>query len=539
MILTTSLDEKGGQELFFKCVGEKCESESTCLADRESVAWEWKQENALRSIVPPQLSVLLPLKLYVALIPGKSDSSLSGFEILIIPRLFLCLISFLTLDKSLWTLIQNSYQNPNLKRQKSMTGLIILASSWPILVFASRPFSNNLEAMVLASLLAIVSINVKEENQTRTGKAFGLVLTGFICAIGVFIRFTFSFFCAPVIVLFIFHTSVYPSKGWKRKFLRTFISTVFVGIGFLPPALAFIYFDGKYYNLQWPVTPINALLYNSNLQNLSTHGLHSRTNHLLVNMPLLFGPIAFFFYIFVFRTFYQRVNITYSQFSFNPLMCKSIIITALLFLSMAPHQEPRFILPLTLPLVALLQSHFNGKRIIPSRLITKSTKVWILFNLVCLVFFGILHQGGILPSLLSLDTYSAHLKESPVTTIYFHTYMPPTFLTRTSPSSTHNHYSCPKFEIIDIMGASIDHLSRTLSQHDFSSPLHLITSPASVGFSNENYSQCSFLSSEYSCTLIWYHYPHLTTEDMPCWTGSLSSFFRQFKLVVYRITKSN
>ena len=40
------------------------------------------------------------------------------------------------------------------------------------------------------------------------------------------------------------------------------------------------------------LTPLNNLLYNINVDNVKQHGLHPRYLHLLVNFPLLFGPLA-------------------------------------------------------------------------------------------------------------------------------------------------------------------------------------------------------------------------------------------------------
>jgi len=43
------------------------------------------------------------------------------------------------------------------------------------------------------------------------------------------------------------------------------------------------------------VAPLNNLMYNMDPRNLSVHGLHPRWLH-LVNLAVLFGPLAFFAY---------------------------------------------------------------------------------------------------------------------------------------------------------------------------------------------------------------------------------------------------
>lgn len=40
------------------------------------------------------------------------------------------------------------------------------------------------------------------------------------------------------------------------------------------------------------LTPLNNLLYNMDVDNLKQHGLHPRYLHLLVNTPMLYGPLA-------------------------------------------------------------------------------------------------------------------------------------------------------------------------------------------------------------------------------------------------------
>jgi hypothetical protein len=97
-------------------------------------------------------------------------------------------------------------------------------------------------------------------------------------------------------------------------------------------------------------------------------------------------------------------------------------------LSVAQHQEPRFLLPLLLPLCVLFAPRFFCFRwwIVS----------WIIFNISLLVFFGVLHQGGVIPSLIytqqeSLsDTYAGQAVDPVhgVDVIYFKTFMPPRFL---------------------------------------------------------------------------------------------------------------
>jgi len=96
-------------------------------------------------------------------------------------------------------------------------------------------------------------------------------------------------------------------------------------------------------------------------ENLADHGLHPRATHILVNLPLLYGPvyIALIYRLFCFLpglgTSITRLT---SASSPSPrdltVFClASSCIFGATCLSAAPHQEPRFLLPLALPLCLL------------------------------------------------------------------------------------------------------------------------------------------------------------------------------------------
>jgi hypothetical protein len=93
------------------------------------------------------------------------------------------------------------------------------------------------------------------------------------------------------------------------------------------------------------------------------------------------------------------------------------VISGLGLISLAKHQEPRFLLPLTLPLCMLAVVNHEKNRINIKTLIS-----WvIMFSFLLSIFFGVLHQGGVLQSLFYLDNQQGHA-------IYHHCYMPPSYL---------------------------------------------------------------------------------------------------------------
>ena len=327
---------QGGSELFFGRQHQRLDSDGSIRIFHDNnndgqqdgtigadylvtnVPWEFEPSNAVRSIVPPLFMTLLPLRVYVSLhsLLGGSIavtevgststqkswvessmlwtpamSSLSGYEILVIPRLFMAMLSVLFLDGSLWMLISDDYSMPPME-------VIALASSWPCLVFGVRPFTNNLEAMVLAFLLVVAVRCVNRRNNKQKGSVSSsvpsLLIIGATCSIGIFVRFTFAFFAFPVLMIFLWHRS-------KGKLIRIMQDGLCMALSFVIVSCAFIWADTQYYSWQAILTcdnphceetstanmntflkyiaPFNAFRYNSKSTNLAEHGLHPRITH--------------------------------------------------------------------------------------------------------------------------------------------------------------------------------------------------------------------------------------------------------------------
>lgn len=72
----------------------------------------------------------------------------------------------------------------------------------------------------------------------------------------------------------------------------------------------------------------------------------------------------------------------------------------IILLSFIKHQEPRFLIPIILPLVFLhsqrLQNPDTKNKIIDKK---KSVllKMWYTFNIICVIFYGFVHQAGVYP----------------------------------------------------------------------------------------------------------------------------------------------
>lgn len=104
--------------------------------------------------------------------------------------------------------------------------------------------------------------------------------------------------------------------------------------------------------------PIINFLYNLDPANLAQHGLHPRWLHAVVNAPLLFSGPAVLSYLalarLVCRWKQTRPNACY-------MTVAATFVFGLAFLSSAPHQEPRFLLPLLVPVVLLSEAWLHGQ----------------------------------------------------------------------------------------------------------------------------------------------------------------------------------
>ena len=520
---------QGGQELFFGCSSQShsdaaAQTPYAKLASKyirlpsgyttpfglvtiydTTSTWEFQSEYALRSIIPPTIMTILPLKIYSAIRNMLSDGvgvdagvgadvgadvgsggsnndesenenrvhdklswiqSFSGWEILVIPRLAMALLSVLTIDIPIWYVAHQRRDHERLHSQSTNNNipveLLIVGSSWVTIGFMNRPFSNSLEAMCLALLcmVAVYDMNMKLQQklqpkpQPQTQYSFLIrwmlipSAMGVIGSIGVFTRFTFAIFALPIVMTVLYQRYTAARQHFKstRAGMQGVIKTVLsIGVPFLLTSALFIHHDTIFYasqrslegrfeaepgssNASITITPWNAFRYNSRVDNLSEHGLHPRITHALVNCPMLYGPLAISFYLsFFFSKGLHKSSSVKGQQIDN--MLQRVVVFGLVVLSCAPHQEPRFLLPLSVPLILL-----RGRdifRLSSSNLFLKC--FWVFFNIVLVAFFGIWHQGGVVPSLRTLPSISLNPSLQPDAIIYYHTYMPPTFLMRSSP----------------------------------------------------------------------------------------------------------
>lgn len=169
--------------------------------------------------------------------------------------------------------------------------------------------------------------------------------------------------------------------------------------GFLPTAVLLCVWDTQYFGgTQWQLTPLNNLLYNLDTNSLAIHGIHPRCTHGLVNIWLLFGWLPLLAVRRMWRNTQCRV-------------LAACCLCGLSVLSMAPHQEPRFLLPLVAPLVVLAAPHRPRGGV--------QLTLWLTLHAICTFLFGFTHQSGVVPAV-------AHLADQSATrTVFYKTYPAP------------------------------------------------------------------------------------------------------------------
>ena len=115
----------------------------------------------------------------------------------------------------------------------------------------------------------------------------------------------------------------------------------------------------------------------------------------------------------------------------------------MVLLSIFWHQEPRVLTPLLVPLILIIAATSQIMRmgrafwVGPVYLVLRQFLIcmqipWILTNAVLAVTFGVLHQGGVIPSLINLHDHLGHINSTAppdfngalASVVYWKTYPP-------------------------------------------------------------------------------------------------------------------
>lgn len=232
------------------------------------------------------------------------------------------------------------------------------------------------------------------------------------------------------------------------------------------------------------------------------------------------------------------------------------IFVPLVALSLINHQEPRFLIPITLPVVLLhapklmngfspvypfATKHHVSQFVYDHLLSARASaghlmKYWYAINMVLMVFFGFIHQGGVIQMVqyLSRSPANAHASDAN-TNIHLVTshlysvplsllYLPSTKVLLTNPENGQKYIRRKQFFLHEYGSMNIDELQHNLKmmldvnemklhRHHQDYKLFLAI-PSSL---TEKLSIALFKSNH---TMIKYHrvkmfYPHLSTEAFP------------------------
>lgn len=326
----------------------------------------------------------------------------------------------------------------------------LVATSYVTSSLQSHSFSNSVETLILLGVLACYEYLMRLRNNDKKKKLnedYYLINVGIaiLIVIGIFNRMTFpAFIFLPSLRVF-FKYYIHHFKSFMI-FLFTMVIT----------SLLFIQIDTYFFKSDtYVIASWNNLQYNLDVSNLQMHGLHAKYTHLLINLPQLIGPVLI---LIVTTIKYQKLR---DHLQRLPSLC---IISTLIILSIFPHQELRFLIPLT-PLFFIIFHDIHSKLWLQS---------WLLFNVVLTLIMGCFHQSGIIRAI----SYYQHQNNSDLGVhIWWKTYMPPTwmYLNKNLTVSTTKFLHTEKMvdfndlkithdHVIDLKGSDITLLNSTLSQ---------------------------------------------------------------------------
>lgn len=371
--------------------------------------WEFRLADPARSIAPL-------LVVYYPLMQLASWIQLSPMQTFYLVRLAVMLVSWMATDWFLYKMLPTK-----LERIKA---IFFVLTSYVSIVYQSHTFSNSVETVLVLAVVYLINelrfLRSVPSNQFSLNEiAYIGVLIGAISAFGVFNRVTF-----PVFIVFPALFLVPAILQWKRL-------VPCLLIGFCFSSAVCIVVDTSFYHLipvwetlrhvwqrpflSYVIAPLNNLMYNSRIENLSNHGIHPRYTHVAINLPQLLGPGL----IFLFgrgRNMYWKTTPFFSAMG------------GILFLSIIPHQELRFLVP-AVPLLCACFDLTVFERFVKRNisLVSLTLKFWLVFNVLMAIVMGVFHQGGVIPAVNYFHT-SHSIQASPYTIVWWRTYLPPTWM---------------------------------------------------------------------------------------------------------------
>ena len=474
-------------------------------------AWEFNSTFPLRSIIPIYLTTGLPL-LLLKVLSSACGYVIGWHSLTVAVRLTVTLLSLIT-DRTVMQLA--SWQG-----RDAVSAVVVMATSYISLVYYTRTFSNTLESFLYASLLYAVTRRPQKE------------IAGIPCAITISMLIVVGVFNRPTFVVF----AAVPYLWWlfSDGISRVIIKAVNSMLAAVPLSIVLIICDSVYFGRldinnvniadfgdiisivikNLTVTPLNFVLYNTQFDNLAEHGIHPPFTHFVVNVPLLFNVLSIWFFYDVYwwcmtavRSHNRKLLSVYWR-QLILLMCCIVPVT---LLSLFPHQEPRFLIPL-LPVFAALYAHkiMAGRR--------SMAFFWAVANISGCMFYGCIHQGGVVRCL-------GHLQQTQSTgvdrhVIFWHTYTAPQHLLLLpgQSSRTQDPVSIGATSVTSLEGNSVKDLIHHLVLISSSlSSLHQEKPEVLIAASSSEHRYLVCMTAEAGVRLELYKsfWPHLSTEHPP------------------------
>lgn len=376
------------------------------LGYNTNIPWEFTSSSPARSYAP----------LVVVYWPVLKVTSLLGLELPLqiwyISRLVLMVVSWMVTDWCLYKMLPT--------KQERIKAIYFTLSSYVTLVYQSHCFSNSIETVLVVAAVYVINelrfISGQDASQHSKAELVKLAAAlGVLVSFGVFTRITFpAFFVLPSFYLLksFWRWKALPFAAGATFALTSAACIILDTVMFGRRSVSELFTDPLDF-AQYIITPWNNLAYNTNTSNLAKHGIHPWYTHIAANMPQLLGP-GLLLLFFRFRNRYWKTT---------PFLAA---LSGVLFLSVVPHQELRFLIPIV-PLLCCcfdLSLGYEGDAKDVASWSSVLMGLWLIFNLVMGVLMGIFHQGGVVPALDFLHTQ----KPQGVTQVWWRTYSPPTWM---------------------------------------------------------------------------------------------------------------
>ncbi|ORX67436.1 Alg9-like mannosyltransferase [Linderina pennispora] len=370
--------------------------------------WEFDPQAPIRSSVPiyiyagfPMLLVKIAQRMLLALFGYRLE--LTSQLLFCAPRVFMALLSFLV-DASIYDTLKRL--NPTARMTPTM---ILVASSYCLAVFHTHTFSNSFASIVLAlcfNLLArieqacVPTASSSQAELATHGQLIKLsILFGVCVALGTFGHIAFAAFALPLCLVCaaILVNAVWTDTVGLRCALGAFSGVAVGGIGSL---LAITLADSVYFGLlkvgatgvsgSLTCTLLNNLSYNTKKDNLAEHGIHPWYLHATTSMPTLFGPL----YILAIAKLwaFAKSSAARAETSYTSAAAALSVVVGVGAMSMVPHQEPRFLLP---AFTGMVLCTWRWHRLAPDYFWI----LWLVFNVLLSIGYGVVHQSGVVPML--------------------------------------------------------------------------------------------------------------------------------------------